>query len=127
MGFLGFGSSCLGCCAGLGWWLGESFWPFPSPRPHPSPLPPSERGDLSVVGDVVVFVLALLVVWGFTASAGIPCDLVSLARVPLRFAKGRAPFVLRTFPPRVGGNLAHLPPRLPSPWPSPAVDGRFGG
>ena len=49
MGFLGFGVSCLGDCAELGWGLGESFWPFPSPRPHPSPLPPSGRGDVFIV------------------------------------------------------------------------------
>ena len=31
----------------------------------------------------------------------------------------RAPFVLRTFPPRSGGNPAAFPPHLSSPSPSP--------
>ncbi len=42
-------------------------------------------------------------------SPGIPCDLASLARVPLRFAKGRAPFVVWTFPRRTGETLIYFP------------------
>ncbi len=36
--------------------LGEGWWPrtFGPGCPHPSPLPPSGRGDVSIVGEVVI-------------------------------------------------------------------------
>ncbi len=62
--------------------------------------------------------------FGFPASAGIPLRLASLVASPFALRKGRAPFVLWTFPPRVGETRPHV---LPCPSSHPPLGSRFRG
>ncbi len=62
--------------------------------------------------------------FGFSRLGGHPPASRFVCRVPLRFAKGEGPFVLWTFPPRVGETRPHV---LPCPSSHPPLGSRFRG
>ena len=90
---------------GVCWWC--VYCPSPPRFALTSGSSPGQVLTLSRGGDHCI-TLAVDRQWFLVRDSYIPCERRSACSRPLRRAKGRAPFVLRTFPPQSGGNPTPL-------------------